>query len=162
MNFMTKLLLDIFVLIFLLPLIACPANQFGQDSKTHDVLNQTNNMDGGSDITSELDAGSDEDAGVQDEDAGIGDTCTFNSDCSLNTRCECEDGLCTCEWGTRGSGRSGIDICQNENHCATALCVEGHKNIFYCSGPCQNDNDCGPELPLCEKIAFLGPICIRK
>jgi hypothetical protein len=47
------------------------------------------------------------------------------------------------------------------NDCATALCVEGN-GAFYCSGPCGSPSDCGPHLPLCSNIAFLGPVCVRQ
>ena len=91
------------------------------------------------------------------------DPCTFNEDCIAEERCECdiEEG-CFCRLGPRGTGQSGVDTCDDGNDCETALCVEGHDDLYYCSGPCEDEDDCGPALPVCADIAFVGRICIRE
>ncbi|HEY3356732.1 MAG TPA: hypothetical protein VGQ83_26005 [Polyangia bacterium] len=91
--------------------------------------------------------------------------CTFNADCPAAERCECSEALgCFCHLGARGTGVSGVDPCTDGNDCATSLCVEGN-GAFYCSGPCTCAGacpaECGPQLPVCASIAFVGQICIR-
>jgi hypothetical protein len=92
-------------------------------------------------------------------DAGL--PCTFNSDCPPNERCDELAGfLCTA--GPRGTGQNGVDPCGNSNDCDTALCVEGWPaGTYYCSGPCSGDAGCGPKLPRCIYVSFLGDICAR-
>ncbi len=118
------------------------------------------------------DAGTDEDAGVTDagtdEDAGMADAgmssgldCTFNADCPAAERCECVDFACTCQFGVRGTGVAGVDPCVDGNDCASSLCVEGNGGLYYCSGQCTSAAQCGPNLPICSNIAFIGQICIR-
>lgn len=117
----------------------------------------------------EVDAGSDgegtgegediEDQTQQDGPGVLGDVCSFNNDCHLELRCSC-DGDCACVEGARGTGRNGVDACEVGEDCATALCVEANDG-FVCSGPCSVDADCGPGLPLCADIAFVGRICVR-
>lgn len=87
--------------------------------------------------------------------------CTFNSDCPLSQRCECESGVCACRTGPRGQGCAGVDACTDGNDCQSSLCAEGN-NGYFCSGPCAIDDDCGGNLPLCRDIAFIGPMCIRR
>lgn len=90
-------------------------------------------------------------------------TCTFNKDCPPNERCECNESTgCFCKIGKRGTGQSGVDTCKTGQDCKTALCNEGSDGKYYCSGPCTKNADCGPNLPTCAKIAFLGQVCIRK
>ena len=100
--------------------------------------------------------------GNGDEPEDTEDPCTFNEDCIDEERCECDlhEG-CFCRVGPRGEGRSGVDTCEDGNDCETALCVEGPEDVYYCSGPCSGPEDCGPALPICSNIAFLGQICIR-
>jgi hypothetical protein len=93
---------------------------------------------------------------------GIGEACTFNADCGRDLRCACTDGTCVCESGPRGCGASGVDECIDGNDCVTSLCVEGQGGAFFCSGLCATDDDCGPALPVCADIAFVGRICIRE
>jgi hypothetical protein len=94
---------------------------------------------------------------------GIGETCTFNNDCNdERLRCACTDGVCACEVGQRGAGRSGLDRCSDGNDCETSLCVEDADNGFTCSGPCATDDDCGERLPRCLDVALLGRICVRR
>ena len=99
-------------------------------------------------------------------DGGVDDGCAFNADCQASLRCGCTDGACLCEAGVRGAGRSGVDVCVDGNDCDTALCVEGQPDssgaTFFCSGPCDVDDDCGAALPTCADIAFVGRICIRR
>ena len=99
-------------------------------------------------------------------DGGVDDGCAFNADCQASLRCGCADGACLCESGVRGAGRSGVDSCVDGNDCDTALCVEGQPAsggaTFFCSGPCDVDDDCGAALPTCADIAFVGRICIRR
>lgn len=87
--------------------------------------------------------------------------CTFNADCPRDQRCSCTDGDCACADGERGTGENGVDTCETGDDCASSLCVEGADD-FYCSDACVDASDCGPALPVCEDIAFLGRICIRE
>lgn len=111
-----------------------------------------------------LDSGSDAgpgDAGSVDAGPGSLAPCTFNSDCPAAERCECDETAgCFCRTGARGTGVSGVDPCDGGNQCASSLCVEGNGG-YYCSGPCTSPSDCGPRLPLCSDIAFIGQICVR-
>ena len=88
-----------------------------------------------------------------------GDECSFNWDCQLELRCEC-DGECACKSGTRGTGKPG-SVCKDANACASALCVEGPSSKFLCSDECKTDNNCPDLLPLCKDISFVGQICAR-
>jgi hypothetical protein len=92
----------------------------------------------------------------------IGEACTFNADCERDLRCACVDEACACQAGTRGCGTNGVDECSDGNDCVTSLCVEGNGGASFCSGPCTSDDDCGPALPVCADIAFLGRVCIRE
>lgn len=87
--------------------------------------------------------------------------CTFNRECPAHERCECADGDCACRIGARGEGRSGVDACQDGNDCESSLCVEDAEGTFTCSGECEDEGDCGPRLPVCADIAFLGRVCVR-
>jgi hypothetical protein len=111
------------------------------------------------------DAGSPDDAStdVPSADAKVGTACALNRECGRTERCECDEaaGTCTCKTGARGAGKNGVDACTDGNGCASALCVEGQRNKFYCSDECSKSTDCGPELPLCADIALVGRICIR-
>ncbi len=122
--------------------------------------------DAGMDEDAGTDAGMDEDAGTDagmEEDAGMssGTPCVFNSECPANERCECVDFDCTCQIGVRGTGQSGVDPCVEGNDCASSLCVEGNGGDF-CSGECTTNADCGPNLPICLNVAFVGQICVRE
>ncbi len=90
-----------------------------------------------------------------------GDTCSFNRDCVIADRCECNGGTCTCKVGVRGTGQNGVDGCDSGNQCASAVCAEGNKGAYYCSGECLTPSDCKTKLPLCEDISFVGRICVR-
>jgi hypothetical protein len=92
-----------------------------------------------------------------------GEECSFNRDCKAALRCECvEPDPCTCKAGTRGTGRNGIDACNDGNACASSLCVEGPTGTgSFCSDECKTSADCTGKLPLCSDIAFVGRICIR-
>jgi len=90
-----------------------------------------------------------------------GDVCAFNADCGAGLRCGCEDGVCACEVGARGGGDNGVDTCLDENDCASAVCAEDAEGSFTCSGACDDDSDCGPRLPRCIDVAFVGRICVR-
>ncbi|WP_143195196.1 hypothetical protein [Archangium sp. Cb G35] len=106
-----------------------------------------------------MDGGQAFDAGSPGGGSGL--ECTFNSDCPLDERCECDEETgCQCLTGARGTGRAGVDPCVSGNDCESALCVEGW-NSYYCSGPCRVDTDCGPRLPVCSYIFFLGDACVR-
>lgn len=108
------------------------------------------------------DAGPMHDAGVAEDAGGSGAACVFNDDCPAAERCECDEATgCFCRTGMRGTGVSGVDTCTDGNDCATSLCVEGSDGMFYCSGPCATDMDCGPALPRCIDVATLGRICAR-
>jgi hypothetical protein len=96
-----------------------------------------------------------------DSDQGA-EECIFNRDCPAAERCECDEATgCFCAPGARGSGLAGFDACDDGDDCASALCVEGTAGLFYCSGECRDESDCGPMLPLCMDIAFLGRVCVR-
>ncbi len=96
---------------------------------------------------------------------GAGAVCSFNYDCNLALRCECDESTgCACKTGARGTGKNGIDRCDGGNDCTSAVCVEGPGDggEFYCSDECKTGSDCTGKLPLCTNIAFVGQICIRK
>lgn len=104
------------------------------------------------------------DAGSETEDAGTSSNlpCSFNDDCPAAERCECDEAEgCFCRIGARGTGANGVDTCVDGNDCASALCLEGQDG-YYCSGECADESDCGPALPLCADIAFVGRVCIRQ
>lgn len=89
--------------------------------------------------------------------------CVFNSDCPDEQRCVDSSGMC--ELGERGTGVNGVDACESGNDCASAVCVEGPESAdedFYCSGECEDDDDCTGMLPRCLEVAFLGRICARE
>ncbi|MFY0584093.1 hypothetical protein ACN28S_66060 [Cystobacter fuscus] len=128
--------------------------------------------DGGSpdasvDAGEPVDAGAPTDGGDTVPDAGVPgggsrSACTFNSDCPADERCECDESEgCLCLTGPRGTGRSGVDACVSGNDCESSLCAEGWGG-FFCSGPCASNSDCGPQLPLCAYITFIGDMCIRQ
>ena len=99
---------------------------------------------------------------VESDEANRGGVCTFNRDCPADQRCGCtEADGCSCEDGARGTGANGVDTCADGNDCASSLCVEG-ADAFYCSDVCSTNEDCGPALPVCADIAFLGRVCIRE
>lgn len=107
------------------------------------------------------DAGAD---AASESDAGPPPECTFNADCAVDRRCECDEVEgCFCQPGARGTGVNGVDPCVDGNDCASALCVEGPgtSDVFYCSDACVTNDDCGPMLPQCAEITFLGRVCIR-
>lgn len=123
----------------------------------------------GSDAGAGPDAGAGSDAGADDggatSDAGPSSEapCTFNRDCIEAERCECDEATgCFCRRGARGDGQSGVDACVDGNGCESSLCVEGPGGDYYCSGECVDAGDCGPMLPVCADIAFLGRVCVRE
>lgn len=99
-----------------------------------------------------------------DGPGAAGADCTFNRDCERTLRCGCKDGACACEPGPRGTGKIGIDTCEDGSECASSVCVEGpaSSGASYCSGPCTGPEDCAGALPECFPIEPLGAICIRK
>lgn len=116
---------------------------------------------GATDGRDATDGGEREDAGPVVDAGGSNQDCTFNADCPATERCECLlDEGCFCRVGLRGTGQSGVDVCVDGNDCESSLCVEGNDD-YYCSGPCVDDEDCGPALPVCADIAFLGRVCVR-
>ena len=88
--------------------------------------------------------------------------CSFNSDCPDNERCDELAGF-VCTAGPRGTGRTGVDLCNNGNDCAGAVCVEGWpEGTMYCSGPCGDGaGTCGGQLTVCMYVSFVGEICVR-
>jgi hypothetical protein len=115
------------------------------------------------DADTDIDADGDSD-GDSDADGGGCEEleCTFNRDCPETHRCECDEETgCFCCVGERGTGRNGIDPCDDGNDCASSLCVEGNGGIYYCSDECEDNDGCGPNLPACTYIAFVGQICVR-
>lgn len=114
------------------------------------------------DASSSPDAAVATDAAVVSGDGGPGAVCTFNSDCVATARCECSEAAgCACQSGIRGTGRNGLDTCTDGNDCASALCVEGPSNVYYCSDACSSDTGCTGPLPMCLDVAFIGRICAR-
>jgi hypothetical protein len=105
------------------------------------------------------------DANVRDAngpgEAGV--ECSFNWDCQLALRCECDEiNGCACKAGARGTGQNGVDPCADGNACASALCIEGPPDSgSFCSDECVTNADCMGKLPLCKDIAFVGRVCIR-
>lgn len=116
--------------------------------------------DGGTKLDAKADAKPVRDANGPGE---AGDDCVFNYDCQLALRCECDQGVCTCEPGARGTGQNGITACDGGEDCASSLCVEGpgDSGVHYCSDECVSNADCTGQLPKCEAISFIGKICIR-
>ncbi len=99
---------------------------------------------------------------IESDESNRGGACTFNRDCPADQRCGCtEADGCACEDGARGTGVNGVDTCADGNDCASSLCVEG-RDAYYCSDVCNTNEDCGPALPVCADIAFLGRVCIRE
>lgn len=118
--------------------------------------------DAGGDAAGPSDAGLDARAkkdanGPGAEDAG----CSFNRDCNIALRCECEQGDCRCARGARGAGQVGVDRCDGGNDCESSVCVEGPAGAYYCTDECVTPADCAGALPKCADIAFVGRICIR-
>jgi hypothetical protein len=116
-------------------------------------------------IDAAADAGADAARGGNLRDAngpgGDGATCSFNWDCQLALRCEC-DGECACHAGKRGTGKPG-SVCGDFNDCVSAVCLEGpNADELLCSDECKVATDCPTNLPRCEDIAFVGRICVRE
>ncbi|MBM4378005.1 MAG: hypothetical protein FJ086_01670 [Deltaproteobacteria bacterium] len=93
--------------------------------------------------------------------ANAGAACAFNSECPADQRCECINFDCLCRPGARGTGCPGVDGCTVGEDCASSVCAEGLDGGFFCSGECATNADCGPALPVCADVAFVGRICIR-
>lgn len=128
-----------------------------EDSSTAPAGGDAGSIDGGQDA-----ATSGKDAGTDGSTTGLpaGSTCSFNDDCSPELRCE--EKTLTCQPGTRGTGKNGIDACTSGDECASALCVEGPTNgSFVCSGHCFDDKDCGNQLPRCLSVPQVGTFCAR-
>ena len=161
-----EVLLRRWVVFFAVVGVVALARCGGSSSRGHDAGPVGNQTDGGAPDAS-VDAGAPTDGGDTVPDAGVPgggsrSACTFNSDCPADERCECDESEgCLCLTGPRGTGRSGVDACVSGNDCESSLCVEGWGGDF-CSGPCTSATDCGPRLPLCASIAFIGDICIRQ
>lgn len=138
-------------------------------STTHPVTSDagTAATDAG-DASAESDGSSDAGAAdasldVVDGPGEAGAPCTFNRDCQIALRCECDlDAGCACSPGPRGTGQNGIDRCDSGNECASSVCVEGPAGVYYCSGECVTAADCRGALPVCSDIAFVGRICVRE
>jgi hypothetical protein len=145
---------------------ACASNETGGTSGTGATAEAGANDSGDVDSGSPGEGGSvadSGDAGIIDGPGKPGDECSFNRECNAALRCECtESAGCACKAGVRGTGRNGIDPCNDGNACASAVCVEGPPDSgSFCSDECATSNDCKGQLPLCSTIAFVGRICIR-
>lgn len=124
------------------------------------------------DVVVDKDAGkkADADAGktANERDAAgpgkAGDECSFNWDCQLGLRCEC-DGLCACKTGARGTTKPGA-TCTSGNDCISAVCLDGPSTDQLCSDECKTPGDPAPDcptlLPKCQDVAFVGRICTRE
>ena len=157
-----------------LVLVACGT----PDTGTPDAGGQTADSGTSADAGQVQDAGTTPDAGTLDAgtpDAGIsacpsqsgsnpanaGAACAFNSECPADQRCECINFDCLCRPGARGTGCPGVDSCTVGEDCASSVCAENSTGGYTCSGTCDTDADCGPALPLCRDVSFVGRICIR-
>lgn len=111
--------------------------------------------DAGKDARPKKDANGPGEAGIE---------CSFNHDCQLALRCECDEKTgCSCQPGARGTGQNGIDTCDSGNQCASSLCVEGpNPDESICSDECTDPSDCTGKLPKCIPVAFVGTICVRE
>ena len=129
----------------------------------------TTRKDGSSDPVDEEDSSvdPDRDSGVEDAKPGKdangpgveGTECAFNRDCQLALRCECDEGVCECKPGARGTGKNGVETCTSGNDCESSICVEGPSGSF-CSDECADDKDCTGNLPSCFPIIGIPePIC---
>jgi hypothetical protein len=134
-------------------LVACASND-GAGSATDSGLDGGGGHDG---------AAGDAASGTVDGPGVDGTMCSFNRDCHLALRCECNETTgCACKPGARGAGKNGIDPCTSGNECASSVCVEGPPDAgSFCSDECMTSNDCTGMLPLCSDIAFVGRVCIR-
>lgn len=94
-------------------------------------------------------------------ESNVGGACAFNSECPAAQRCECINFDCLCRPGARGTGCPGVDGCTVGEDCASSVCAEGLDGGYFCSGACATNTDCGPALPVCADVAFVGRICIR-
>jgi hypothetical protein len=94
-------------------------------------------------------------------EANAGGACAFNAECPAAQRCECINFDCLCRPGARGTGCPGVDACSVGEDCASSVCAENSTGGYTCSGSCATDADCGPALPLCRDVSFVGRICIR-
>ena len=112
------------------------------------------------DSTTPPDASSDAQVDAQ---ADAGDPmCSFNRNCPQAERCECVEGEgCYCKLGERGTGELN-DPCEDGNGCASSVCLEGPDDKTLCSIECNNGDDCGGDLPLCQEILFVGKVCTRE
>lgn len=119
---------------------------------------------GGTSDTDPVDTDTDGDTDVvieSDESNRDGD-CVVNAECPADQRCESVDYVTQCRDGARGTGVNGVDTCTVGEDCASSLCIEGAGADFYCSDLCDTDDDCGPNLPVCMDVAFVGRICVRE
>jgi hypothetical protein len=115
------------------------------------------------------DASDDATADAPSEDLPDGDIpdasgieCAFNRECPASERCACDlETGCFCEYGPRGTGQVGVDMCEDGNDCASSVCAEGPGGLYYCSDGCDDGDDCEGALPICAEIAFVGKICVR-
>jgi hypothetical protein len=119
------------------------------------------------DSASPTDAGADAPRDSAAKDANgpgeAGATCSFNRDCQLALRCQCDNvNGCACAPGARGTGQNAVDACDSGDQCASAVCVEGPPDAgFFCTDECGSAADCIAPLPQCTNVAFVGQICVR-
>ncbi|MBX3231424.1 MAG: hypothetical protein KIT84_10800 [Labilithrix sp.] len=130
----------------------------GDDDDDDDVADATAADAKGGDAA--LDAGSDARAARDANGPGAtGTECSFNHDCQLALRCEC-DGICACTPGARGTTAPG-QPCADGQDCTSAVCLEGTGGQLRCSDECQTASECPPELPRCANVSLVGRICVR-
>jgi hypothetical protein len=155
--------------------IACTDQTNASFADTSDASSSDGRTTGDAGEGEDEDATTTKDAGANDAKADAravrdangpgeaGDDCVFNHDCQLALRCECDNGLCTCEPGARGTGKNGVDTCDAGEDCTSSLCVEGPGDggVHYCSDECETSADCTGMLPKCTSISFLGKVCVR-
>lgn len=126
----------------------------GSDAKTSTTLDSSS------------DAGTEDvlDAARAKRDANgpgeAGTECSFNHDCQLGLRCEC-NGLCSCTPGMRGTTPPGAG-CMDGNDCESSVCLEGPNDVLVCSDECETGADCPANLPICQLVVSVGKICTRQ
>jgi hypothetical protein len=119
--------------------------------------------------TDDKDTGTDAPTGRNQDGPGTeGEECSFNHDCKLALRCECDEDapigepLCACRDGARGTMKLGESPCTDGNDCASSVCLEGPNDVLTCSDECETKDECPANLPLCSDIVGVGKICVRQ
>jgi hypothetical protein len=120
-------------------------------------------------VDPEEDAGTDAPTGRNPDGPGVeGEECSFNHNCKLALRCECdedapaEEPLCACRPGERGTMKLGESPCTDGNDCESSLCLDGPNDVSTCSDECDTKEDCPANLPVCIAVTGVGKFCKRE